>query len=138
MNYNHPEDICNEIRRAWPAMNGITYGRLDSGGIQWPCPTTDHPGTRYLFKEGFPRGKGAFTVVKYKPAYEEPDEEYPYILTTGRILYQYHVTMTRHVKAIEAVAGEPYVGINPQDAEELLKVSAVRTEEEKDVNQSRS
>lgn len=120
MNYNHPEDIFNEIRTTWTAMEGITYSRLDLGGIQWPCPTTDHPGTKYLFRGGFLRGKATFTSIKYKPAWEEPDKEYPYILTTGRILYQYHTgTMTRRVNAMEAVAGYPYVEINPQDAEEL-------------------
>jgi formate dehydrogenase alpha subunit len=120
MDYSSPEEIFNEIGMVWPAVAGITYSRLERGGIQWPCPTTDHPGTPYLFKGGFPRGKGAFTIVKYKPSWEEPDEEYPYILTTGRILFQYHTgSMTRRVKAIEDVAGEPFLEINPEDAQEL-------------------
>jgi len=120
MDYSGPEEIFNEIGMVWPAVAGITYSRLERGGIQWPCPTTDHPGTPYLFKGGFPRGKGAFTIVKYKPSWEEPDEEYPYILTTGRILFQYHTgSMTRRVKAIEDVAGEPFIEINPEDAQEL-------------------
>ena len=120
MDYSGPEEIFNEIGMVWPAVAGITYTRLEKGGIQWPCPTTDHPGTPYLFKGGFPRGKGAFTVVKYKPSCEEPDEEYPYILTTGRILFQYHAgSMTRRVKAIEEVAGEPFIEIAPEDAQAL-------------------
>jgi len=120
MDYSGPEEIFNEIGMVWPAVAGITYTRLEKGGIQWPCPTTDHPGTPYLFKGGFPRGKGAFTVVKYKPSCEEPDEEYPYILTTGRILFQYHAgSMTRRVKAIEEVAGEPFIEITPEDAQAL-------------------
>lgn len=117
MNYAHPEEIWNEIGMAWPAVAGITYSRLERGGIQWPCPTTDHPGTPYLFKGGFPRGKAAFTVVKYKPSCEEPGRDYPFILTTGRMLFQYHTgTMTRRVRAIETLYHEPYVEINPEDA----------------------
>lgn len=134
MDYNHPEEIFNEIGMAWPALAGITYSRLERGGIQWPCPTTDHPGTQYLFKGGFPRGKALFTVVKYKPPIEEPDENYPFILTTGRILLQYHTgTMTRRIKSIEAKAGEPFIEINPEDAErlsisdnEMVRVSSKR------------
>lgn len=120
MNYAHPEEIWNEIGMAWPAVAGITYSRLERGGIQWPCPTIDHPGTPYLFKGGFPRGKGAFTVVKYKPSCEEPDSTYPFILTTGRMLFQYHTgTMTRRVRPIETLYHEPYVEINPEDALKL-------------------
>lgn len=120
MNYTHPEEVWNEIGTGWPAVAGITYSRLERGGIQWPCPTTDHPGTPYLFKGGFPRGKGAFTVVKYKPSCEEPDRDYPFILTTGRMLFQYHTgSMTRRVKAIETLYHEPYIEINPEDALEL-------------------
>ncbi len=117
MRYSGMDEIFQEIGMAWPAYAGITYTRLEKGGIQWPCPTTDHPGTKYLFKGGFPRGKARFTVVKYRPPYEEPDENYPFVLTTGRMLFQYHTgSMTRRAKAIETVAGEPYIEINPDDA----------------------
>lgn len=120
MPYNSIEEVFQEIGMAWPAMAGMTYSRLDKGGLQWPCPTTDHPGTRYLFKGGFPRGKARFTVVKYRPPVEEPDEQYPFVLTTGRMLFQYHTgTMTRRVQPIETIAGEPYVELNPEDATEL-------------------
>ncbi|RME67281.1 MAG: formate dehydrogenase subunit alpha, partial [Nitrospirae bacterium] len=117
MPYNNIEEVFQEIGMAWPAMAGMTYSRLENGGLQWPCPTTDHPGTKYLFKGGFPRGKARFTVVKYRPPVEDPDEEYPFILTTGRLLFQYHTgTMTRRVNPIEEVAGTPYVEINRDDA----------------------
>jgi formate dehydrogenase major subunit/formate dehydrogenase alpha subunit len=117
MSYNSMEEVFQEIGMAWPALAGMTYSRLEKGGLQWPCPTTDHPGTRYLFKGGFPRGKARFTIVKYRPPVEDPDDEYPFVLTTGRVLFQYHTgTMTRRVKPIEEVAGEPYVEINPEDA----------------------
>jgi formate dehydrogenase alpha subunit len=118
--YYQTEDVFNEIGRAWPAMAGITYARLDGGGLQWPCPTREHPGTPHLFEGGFPRGKARFTPVCYKPSLEQPDKEYPFLLTTGRMLFQYHTgTMTRRVKAIETVAHESYVEINPDDASTL-------------------
>jgi formate dehydrogenase alpha subunit len=120
MPYHHTEEIFQEIGRAWPAMAGMTYSRLDEGGLQWPCPTLDHPGTPFLFKGGFPRGRGRFTVVQYRQSPEQPDAEYPLTLTTGRMLFQYHTgTMTRRVEAIEKVAGDPYVELNPGDAESL-------------------
>ena len=120
MPYYHIEDVFREIGRAWPAMAGITYTRLDEGGLQWPCPTLDHPGTPYLFKGGFPRGKGRFTTVRYKPSHEQPDKEFPFLLTTGRILLQYHTgTMTRRVKPINMASPEAYIEINPEDARAL-------------------
>jgi len=125
---HHTEEIFQEIGRAWPAMAGISYSRMDEeGGLQWPCPTPDHPGTPYLFKGGFPRGKARFTVVHYRPSVEQPDDEYPFMLTTGRMLFQYHTgSMTRRSKAIEAVAGTPYVEMNGLDASRLSVVSGDR------------
>ncbi len=120
MDYNSPEEILEEFGRLWPAMAGITYSRLEKGGIHWPCPTRDHPGTEYLYKAGFPRGKVHFTPVAFVPPAETTDDEYPFILTTGRNLFQYHAgSMTRRVEEIEKHAGEPYVEINPHDAELL-------------------
>lgn len=120
MNYNHIEEVIQEIGRVWPAMAGIAYNRIEKTGIQWPCPTIDHPGTPYLFKGGFPRGKGRFTPVPYRPSAELPDSEYPYILSTGRQLFHYHTgTMTRKTAAIDVLASNPYVEINPEDAKAL-------------------
>lgn len=120
MDYNSPEEILEEFGRLWPALGGITYSRLEKGGIQWPCPTRDHPGTEYLYKAGFPRGKVHFTPVNYIPPAEITDSEYPFTLTTGRNLFQYHAgSMTRRVESIERHAGEPYVEINPNDAKEM-------------------
>ncbi len=120
MKYPRIEAVFQEMGMAWPAMGGMTYSRLNRGGLQWPCPTQDHPGTPYLFKGGFPRGKGRFTVVKYRPSIEEPDEQYPFILTTGRVLFQYHTgTMTRRVDAINMVSPDPFVEINPEDARDM-------------------
>jgi len=120
MPYYHTEDIFNEIGKVWPTIAGITYARLDKGGIQWPCPSRDHSGTRHLFEGGFPRGKGKFTVVKYKPSGEQPDKDFPFLLTTGRTLLQYHTgTMTRRVKPINEIAPGPYVEISEEDAANL-------------------
>lgn len=120
MSYPHTVEIFREIGHAWPALAGMSYSRLEDGGLQWPCPTPEHPGTQYLFKGGFPRGKGRFTLVKYKPSAEETDKEYPFILTTGRQLFQYHTGgMTRRVKPIDTVAPESFVEINPEDAQAL-------------------
>ncbi len=120
MSYPHTVEIFREIGQAWPALAGMSYARLEDGGLQWPCPTPDHPGTPYLFKGGFPRGKGRFSIVTYKPSHEEADNEYPYILTTGRMLFQYHTgTMTRRVKPINAVSPEAFIEINPEDAKAL-------------------
>lgn len=120
MEYNSPEEVLEEFGKLWPALGGITYSRLEKGGIQWPCPTRDHPGTEYLYKAGFPRGKVRFSPVTYIPPAEITDSEFPFILTTGRNLFQYHAgSMTRRVEQIERHAGEPYVEINPLDAKDL-------------------
>jgi len=120
MKYNFIEEVFQEIGQVWPAVAGVTYGRIEKGGLQWPCPTFDHPGTPYLFKGGFPRGKATFTPVKHNPSKELPDREYPFILSTGRQLFQYHTgSMTRKVKELDMVAPEAYVEMNPSDASRL-------------------
>lgn len=120
MNYNFIEEIFQEIGSLWQAVAGITYGRIDKWGLQWPCPTLDHPGTPYLFKGGFPRGNAAFSVVKYRPSKELPDKEYPFILSTGRHLFHYHTgTMIRKGDALNNVVPEAYVELNPDDADRL-------------------
>lgn len=120
MDYPSREDVFKEIARLWPAISGITYDRIEKLGIQWPCTAPDHPGTPYLFKGGFPRGKGRFTAVAYRPSAELPDRDYPFILSTGRQLLQYHTgTMTRKTVAIEKAASEAYVEINSADAGRL-------------------
>lgn len=119
MSYDSPEDVFVEFGQLWPIISGITYSRLDKDGIQWPCPTKNHPGTPYLYKEGFKRPKIHFHTVSYIPPLEITDEEYPFVLTTGRNLFQYHAgSMTRRVDEIERHSGQPYVELNPSDAEE--------------------
>lgn len=111
------EDAFQEAGKLWPALAGITYRRISKAGIQWPCPTHNHPGTQYLFKHSFPRGKAAFKPVDFRPSDELPDREYPFLLSTGRHLFHYHTgSMTRRVQPIDRVAPRPYVEMHPDDA----------------------
>ena len=117
MNYKHPQEIFEEIRTVTPSYAGLTYKRLDSGGIQWPCPTEDHPGTVFLHKDKFARGLGAFFAIEHKDPAEMPDPEYPLYLTTGRLLYHYHTgTMSRKAKGLMEKAPECQVEISDLDA----------------------
>lgn len=120
MRYDSVEDIFHEAGRLWPALAGITYRRIAKTGLQWPCPTPDHPGTPYLFKGGFPRGKAVFTVVAYRPSEELPDKDYPFLLSTGRQLFQYHTgSMTMRIDAINQVSPGAYIEMHPDDADML-------------------
>jgi len=118
--YTHPSEIMDEIAELTPQYGGISYDRLEEKGIQWPCPTKDHPGTKYLHKDTFAKGKALFKPSEYIESAELPDAEYPYILTTGRILYQYHtMTMTGKTCGLNKIAGESYVEVNPVTASRL-------------------
>lgn len=111
------EQIFAEMGQAWAAIAGINYQRLDDDGLQWPCPTVEHAGTPVLFEHEFPRGKALFTVVEWQGPNEITDQDYPLILTTGRVLCQYHTgTMTRRSPEIEEADRGPHVEINPADA----------------------
>ena len=93
--YGSAEEIWNEIRSVWPAGRGISYERLDGGGLQWPCSNDAHAGTEVMHTESFPVGKAALRRVQYRPTDEIIDEEFPFLLTTGRTLYQFNAgTMT--------------------------------------------
>ena len=119
--YNNPREILEEISDLTPSYGGISYERLEGGGIQWPCPSKDHPGTKYLHKEKFARGLGQFQAIDYVPPVELPDEEYPLVLTTGRILYQYHTrTMTDKTEGLTNIAPESFIEMNPDLARELM------------------
>ena len=118
--YSHPSDIMEEIRRLTPSYGGISCERLENGGLQWPCPFDDHPGTPILHTNTFVRGKGRFIPLKYTPPGEMADADYPLILTTGRSLYHYHTgTMTRKVTGLNIIEPEGVVEINPEDASRL-------------------
>ncbi len=115
--YSDPEEILREMASVNTDYAGITYQRIEKVGLQYPVPTMDHPGTPTLFKESFPRGRGKFIPVDYVPVKEEPDDEYPFILTTGRLLEHWHGgTMTRH-SALNEIYPEARVEIHPADAE---------------------
>ena len=121
MGYSSAGQIWEEIRRLTPSVFGITYERIESGGIQWPCPEIGHPGTRYLYKDGaFPKGRASFFPARWKPPAETPDEEYPFVLTTGRRLWQYHTgTQTRRSAGFGEISPEELIEINPEDAKRL-------------------
>lgn len=115
--YSHPSEIMEEIAQLTPIYGGIRYERLEGGGLQWPCPDTEHPGTPILHVERFSRGLGRFTPVDQIPPDEEPDEEYPLLLTTGRVLEHWHTgTMTRRVPGLEQLVPEERIRMNPFDA----------------------
>ena len=120
-NFSSSGEIFEEIRSCVPQYKGINYERLSKtvGGIHWPCPSEDHPGTPTMFLEKFntPDGLGHFQVVEYKPPAEVPDEEYPYFLTTGRSIFHYHTgAMTRRTPKLIDEVPRGFVEVNPEDA----------------------
>ncbi len=118
--FEMPVAIMEEISKLTPSYGGISYERLEKDGIQWPCPSKEHPGTPILHVQNFSRGKGAFQPLKYRPSAEVPDKDYPLVLTTERSPYQYHTgTMTRKVAGLNMLRREEYVEINPADAQKL-------------------
>ena len=117
MKYAGPEEIFEEIRRLTPSYAGISYQRLEAGGLQWPCPNAEHPGTVYLHKDRFSRGLGMFFAIEHRDPAEMPDAEYPLYLTTGRLLYQYHSgTMSRRAPGLVEKAPECRVEMAAADA----------------------
>ncbi|MEW5956818.1 MAG: formate dehydrogenase subunit alpha [Chloroflexota bacterium] len=118
--YRHPSEIWEEMRQLTPAFGGIDYERLErEGGVHWPCPSFDHPGTPYLFADDFPSGRGKFYAVDYGTGSELPDDEYPFILSTGRVLYHWHGGTLTRVSALDAIWPECTVEIHPNDAARL-------------------
>ena len=127
--FESAEEVMGEIASLTPSYGGITHDRIEQVGLQWPCPDASHPGTRYLHAETFPRpsGRGRFFPLQYRPPDEEPDAEYPLVLTTERSLYQYHTgTMTRRVPGLEKLRAEELVEIHPRDAVALAIASGDR------------
>ena len=120
MSYGHPGAIMDETASLTPIYGGISYDRLEGLGLQWPCADSSHPGTPYLHKGEFKRGKGKFHPTPYRDPAEVPDDEYPLILTTGRFLYHFHTgTMTRKSDGLEEICPGGTVEVSPEDAESM-------------------
>ncbi len=120
--YRGAAEIFAEMAGLTPSLAGISHARLDrEGGIQWPCPSPDHPGTRFLYADSFPRGRGRFVpALQTIEAAELPDREYPFVLNTGRLLYHWHGgTLTRRVQGLLDLAPRLEVDIHPADARRL-------------------
>jgi formate dehydrogenase major subunit len=119
-NYESAEEIWNEVRRVWKAGSGISYDRIDKGGLQWPCPSDEHPGTQILHGESFPIGKkAALRRIPYQATLEVATEEFPFLLTTGRTLYQFNagtMTLRTHNKELHPA---DFLDMAPEDAERL-------------------
>ena len=116
MIYGHPSEIFDEMRTVTPGYAGISYERIEHQGVQWPCPTEDHPGTPFLYEDGLPRGLGKFFPLEYRPPVELPDDEYPFILSTGRVLYHWHGgTMSRESPSLAGIYPKGLVEIHPGD-----------------------
>jgi formate dehydrogenase alpha subunit len=120
--YADASAIFDEMASLTPFLAGMSHARLDrEGGLQWPCPSPEHPGTRYLYGESFPRGLGRFVpAAQTVDAAELPDAEYPFVLNTGRLLYHWHGgTLTRRVEGLLELAPRLEVAIHPSDARRL-------------------
>ncbi len=115
--YRAPAEVFAEMAKVVPDFAGVTYERIDKVGLQYPVWDKDHPGTPTLFTDTFPRGRGKFTPLDFVPVMEEADDEYPFILTTGRLLEHWHGgTMTRH-SALDETYPEARIEIHPADAD---------------------
>jgi formate dehydrogenase major subunit len=121
MPFEGPEDLWNELRRVSPHhLGGISYARIAETGLQWPCPDESHPGTPLLHEGSFPLGKARLALVDYRPPAEQPDADYPLLLTTGRRLSTYHTnTQTGRVRGFERLVGRELLEMSPIDADEL-------------------
>lgn len=120
MHYLSSEEIFDEMASLTPPYGGMNYGRLEEKGLCWPCPTLAHPGTPYLHKDRFTRGKGMFHGIDFRPPAEAPDAEYPFWLTTGTIFTQFLTgTMSRRCPSLHHENPEVFIEIHPEDARRL-------------------
>jgi formate dehydrogenase alpha subunit len=132
--YGSPAEIMAEAAALTPSYAGIDYQRLGHTGLQWPCPSTEHPGTPILHVDSCTRGKGLFKPVSYRPPAELPDADYPFMLNTGRSYFHWHTgSMTRRSHLLDREERSSFVEISPEDAEKLqiaerqrLKISSRR------------
>jgi len=117
MSYGGPAEVMDEIARLTPIYGGVSYDRLKQGTLQWPCRTPDDPGTPYLHKGRFSRGLGKFHATPFREPAELPDQRYPLIFSTGRLLFQFHTgTLSRRSDGLEELAPPGNIEIHPADA----------------------
>ncbi len=146
MDYADASAIQDEVASVTPLYGGIFYDRIEEVGLQWPCPDREHPGTKFLHVGKFTRGKGKFHPVTFLPPKEVPDEEYPFVLTTGRLLEHWHTgSMSRRCEVLNDLVPHGTLELNPQDAEALgvghgesVKVSSRRGQIELPTNVSKT
>lgn len=120
--FSHPMEIMEEIASLTPSYKGVSYSRLENEGLQWPCVTQEHPGTKILHSERFAtkNGKAKFMPLEYKAPAEVPDDKYPLLLTTDRSLFHFHTgTMTRKVQGLNTLDSQELLKVNPKDAAHL-------------------
>lgn len=118
--YESAKEIMEEISAVTPSFGGINYERLEKESLQWPCRSLTDPGAPIMHVGSFARGKGLFKAIPYKQAQELPDEEYPYLMSTGRMLYHYNTrAMTGRTEGINQIANHSYIEINAVDAQVL-------------------
>jgi predicted molibdopterin-dependent oxidoreductase YjgC len=120
--YESAEDVWNEFADLAPLWSGIRYDRIEEVGLQWPCTDRDDPGSPYLHSPhpSRPNGKGKFYPVEFQPPIEQPDSEYPFVLSTGRTLYHYNsATMTMREEGVTQKQEDPFVEMHAEDAAAL-------------------
>jgi len=118
--FSDPEQIMREAASLTPQYAGIDYERIEWNGLQWPCSAPEHLGTPFLYAEKFStaNGKAQFKPLEYRPSAENPDEQYPLLLTTDRSLYHFHTSsMTGRVEGLVTAHPEERLMIHPSDAE---------------------
>ena len=126
MGYDQPTltgaQLMDEVASLTPSYAGISHARLDSAavagqGLQWPCTGPDHPGTRIMHAGKFSRGLGGYSLAQYRPSAEQPDEEFPLVMMTGRVLAQYNAqAMTGRTEGLTQIDGTSFIEINDADA----------------------
>ncbi|MGW8227013.1 MAG: molybdopterin oxidoreductase family protein, partial [Anaerolineales bacterium] len=114
--YKHPGEILEEMGSVVPAYAGVKYERIEEVGLQTPATDDTHPGTPFLFAESFPRGRGKFHPLEYIPVVEMPDDDYPFILSTGRVLEHWHGGSLTRNSQLDDLYPEALVEIHPTDA----------------------
>ena len=118
--FSSPKEILDELAGVTPIYGGIRFERIEAEGLQWPCRSLEDPGTGYLHKDQFAKGRGTFFPIAYREPAEIPDDQFPFVLTTGRMGFHFHTgTMTRISPSLHKESETAYMEINPGDAEGL-------------------